>query len=69
MTANSSGLTERQRTIVTMATHGSTIEQIARTQAWSERTIKSELTSMCERLSARNTTHLVYIATKAGMIT
>ena len=61
-------LTDRQLAILNLAAHGATIKAIATETSWSERTVKSEINTMCNRLYAENLTHLVYIGTKAGLI-
>ena len=68
MTSMATGLSERQLTIMRHAAHGMTIGQIARQTNWSERTVKNELGSVCERLQARNVTHAVYLVTRAGLL-
>ena len=62
------GLTEREVGVLRLLADGQDTTQIARTLAYSERTIKNVIHDLTTRLNLRNRSHAVAYAVKAGLI-
>ncbi|PXX95963.1 response regulator transcription factor [Halomonas sp. LBP4] len=62
------GLTKRQRQIVSLLAEGHTAEQCAAALHRSIGTIRRHIVLACERVYARNTTHLVALAITHGWV-
>lgn len=61
-------LDDRQRQVLRLLADGSSVTEVARTLCWSERTIKVVVHDVVERLGARNRTHAVVLAVRAGLV-
>ena len=62
------GLTDRELEVLRLLADGQDTAQIARSLAYSERTIKNVIHDLTTRLNLRNRSHAVAYAVKAGLI-
>jgi DNA-binding NarL/FixJ family response regulator len=63
-----SGLSERETQVLSMVANGDDTAAIARTLAFSERTVKSVIHDLMSRLQLRNRSHAVAYAVREGLI-
>ncbi len=62
------GLSQRDLSVLRLLSDGASTAEIARTLAYSERTIKGAIHDLTTRLQLRNRTHMVAFAVREGLI-
>ena len=63
-----SGLTERELSVLKLLAEGEDTREIASTLCYSERTVKNVVHDLLMKMNCRNRTHAAAIATKQGLI-